>query len=324
MWKIADIEISSPVILAPMAGITNLAYREFAKTFGVGLTYTEMVSDCGLIYKNAETYKYLETSKTERPVAIQLFGGTKETLLRGLKEIEEFNDNYDFLDINLGCPVVKVTKSGAGSAWLLREEELFLMMREVVKVSKKPVTVKIRIGWNHETINVHRVVELLERAGVALIAIHPRTRSQFYAGKSNYDMLIGLKDKMRIPLVISGDINTLDDAINFKEKTKADAVMVARGALGNPHLIKQISHYFLTGEKLPDATLEDNVNYMLRHAMMLIALKGEVIAIKEMRGIAPKYFAGFPHTKEIRAQLATKIITLEDIKTVLKEANLID
>ncbi|MGM9858453.1 MAG: tRNA dihydrouridine synthase DusB [Bacilli bacterium] len=313
--------IESNVILAPMAGITNLAYREFMKKFGVGISYTEMVSDCGLIYKNKETYRYLETSEVDSPLAIQLFGGSKETLLQALKIVEEKNINYDFIDVNLGCPVVKVTKTGAGSAWLNRKEELYDMMSSLVKASLKPVFAKIRIGWDDNHINVYEIIEILQKAKVSLIAIHPRTRNQLYTGNARYELIKNIKEKMTVPLAISGDIFTLEQAIEYQKMTGADFIMVARGALGNPFLVTQISTYFKTGEILPSPTLKQNLNYLKEHFEKLISLKGEETATKEMRGIAPHYLKGYPNTKSIRNLLATQMKTYQDFLSIISSLN---
>lgn len=317
--KIGNIELKGNVILAPMAGITNIAYREYMKKFGVALSYTEMVSDCGLIYENKVTYKYLETSEMERPVAIQIFGGKKETLLEALKIIENQKIDYDILDVNLGCPVPKVTKTGAGSAWLKRKDELFEMMSALVNASSKPVTAKIRIGWDDSSINVEEIVLTLQKAGVALIAIHPRTRNQLYSGKANYERIKNIKNIMNVPLVISGDIFTLDDAINAQKNTNADGIMVARGALGNPYLIKQIDHFFKTGERLDNPTINDQMNYLEDYAKKLVDLKGEYVAIHELRGIAPHFLKGYPNTKQNRLKLATEMKTFLDLKKILED-----
>ena len=317
-------KIDSNVILAPMAGITNLAYREFMKPFGVGISYTEMVSDCGLIYKNKETYRYLETSNIDSPLAIQLFGGKKETILEALKIIESKNIDYDYIDVNLGCPVVKVTKTGAGSAWLNRKDELFEMMSSLVNLSSKPVFAKIRIGWDDNHINVEEIVEVLEKAGVSLIAIHPRTRNQLYTGCARYELIKNIKEKMTVPLAISGDIFTLEQAIEYQKMTGADFIMVARGALGNPFLVTQIVTYFKTGEILPSPTLKQNLNYLKEHFEKLISLKGEETATKEMRGIAPHYLKGYPNTKAIRNLLATQMKTYQDFLTIISSLNEID
>lgn len=319
MWKIKEIEISGKVVLGPMAGITNVAYRRLMKSFGVSLCYTEMVSDCGLIYRNEETYRYLVTAEEERPVGIQLFGGTKETLLKALAILKETNAKYDFIDINLGCPVHKVTKTGAGSAWLKRTQELYEMMKEFVSQASCPVTAKIRIGWDLASINYREVIQLLEKAGVAMIAIHSRTRAELYGGKAHHDWLKNIRQEMHVPLVISGDIFTLEDAIEAQQITGADAIMVARGSLGNPYLITQIEHYFATGERLPKVSLTENLSYLKRHYFLLKELKGEKVAIQEMRGIAPHYLKGYADTKAFRAQLATQIKEESDFFSLLSQ-----
>ena len=317
--KVGNIELSGVVFLAPMAGITNLAYREFMKPFGVALTYSEMISDCGLIYGNKETYKYLDTSAYERPVALQIFGGTKETLLKALEIIESRKDDYDFIDVNLGCPVPKVTKTGAGSAWLKREDELFDMMSSLVKASKKPVTAKIRIGWDEQSINVERIATILQDAGVSLIAIHPRTRNQLYSGVANYERIKDIKKILHIPLVISGDIFTLESAIEAQKLTNADGIMVARGAMGNPYLITQIDHYFKTGEMLPRIGLNQQLEYLKEYANKLIDLKGEDVAIRELRGIAPHFLKGYPNLKKYRVKLTIEMTSLNDLLNIIDD-----
>ena len=317
--KVGNIELSGVVFLAPMAGVTNLAYREFMKPFGVALTYSEMISDCGLIYGNKETYKYLDTSAYERPVALQIFGGTKETLLKALEIIESRKDDYDFIDVNLGCPVPKVTKTGAGSAWLKREDELFDMMSNLVKASKKPVTAKIRIGWDEQSINVERIATILQDAGVSLIAIHPRTRNQLYSGVANYERIKDIKKILHIPLVISGDIFTLESAIEAQKLTNADGIMVARGAMGNPYLITQIDHYFKIGEMLPRISLNQQLEYLKEYANKLIDLKGEDVAIRELRGIAPHFLKGYPNLKKYRVKLTTEMTSVNDLLNIIDD-----
>ena len=317
--KVGNIELSGVVFLAPMAGVTNLAYREFMKPFGVALTYSEMISDCGLIYGNKETYKYLDTSAYERPVALQIFGGSKETLLKALEIIENQKDDYDFIDVNLGCPVPKVTKTGAGSAWLKREDELFDMMSNLVKASKKPVTAKIRIGWDEQSINVERIATILQDAGVSLIAIHPRTRNQLYSGVANYERIKDIKKLLHIPLVISGDIFTLESAIEAQKLTNADGIMVARGAMGNPYLITQIDHYFKTGEILPRISLNQQLEYLKEYANKLIDLKGEDVAIRELRGIAPHFLKGYPNLKKYRVKLTMEMTSLNDLLNIIDD-----
>lgn len=319
MIKFGNIEPDSIVFLAPMAGITNRAYREFCKEFGVGVSFTEMVSDCGLIYENKETYRYLDIGEKEHPIGLQLFGGKKETLLQALKIVENRNVPYDFIDVNLGCPVPKVTKTGAGSAWLNKREELFEMMSALVKESKKPVTAKIRIGWDDKSINVKEIVTVLQKAGVCLITIHPRTRNQLYVGDARYSEIKDIKSIMKVPLVISGDIFTLESAIKWKEYTNADGIMVARGALGNPYLIKQIDTYFKTGVKLESVDLCQQLDYLDDYARRLINLKGEYVAIRELKGIATHFLKGYSGLKRFKIKMTTEMNNYEDLKNIMNE-----
>lgn len=318
MWTFANIQVDGKVVLGPMAGITSLSYRNFMKAKGVALSYSEMISDFGLIYENKETYKYLQTSSFERPVGLQLFGGSKDSLLQALKIVESSDIIYDFIDINLGCPVPKVTKTGAGSAWLKRPEALFDMMRALVQASSKPITAKIRIGWDEQSINVEEVVKGLEDAGVSLIAIHARTTKQLYMGTPHYELLQDFRLKMKVPLVISGDIFTLDDAIKALEWTKADGVMVARGGLGHPRLVQQIDTYYRTGERLPAASLAENLDDLEAFTPMLIAEKGEATAISQLRGIGTHFLSGFSHMKPFKVKM-TQMSTYEDFLKLISE-----
>ena len=319
MYKIGNIKIESKVILAPMAGITSLAYRNFMKQFGVGLTVTEMVSGCGLIYENKKTLDYIKTTEQERPIAIQLFGNDADTIIKAMEICEKENSNFDFFDINLGCPVPKVTKAGSGSALLKNPSKLEQMFKKICESTFKPVTAKIRLGWDDNSINFLENIKALENAGVAAIGVHARTTSQLYSGKPHYELLKDLRISMSVPLFVSGDIYTLEDAIKALEITKADAVMVARGGVGNPRLVEQINHYFQTGEKLPNATLEENLNYLREFAEMLIEEKGEYRAMSVLRGIAPKFLDGFPGMKIYKNMLAQSLTTKASLERILSE-----
>lgn len=321
MFKIGDIEIPSRVVLGPMAGITSEAYRLFCKPFGVGLSFTEMVSDCGIMYENDKTEAYLPTLKSDRPIAIQLFGSNIETTQKAIEKIRKANICYDFLDLNFGCPVPKVTKSGAGSAWLKDPKKLFEYVKAVVKISPKPVLAKIRLGWDDEHINFYKVASLLELAGISALTIHARTTKQMYSGKADWNSIKGLKEKMSIPLIISGDIFTLDDAKQALSITNADAVMVARGAVGNPNLIRQINVFLKEGKEIPSSTLDEQINYLRQFSQLLIEEKGERKALMILRGLAPKFFVGLPKAKQIKKQLTTTISTYKDLEIILKQIN---
>ena len=319
MLKIGDVEVNGKVILGPMAGVTTVAYREFMKPFGVALGVSEMISDCGISYGNTRTLDYLKTAKTERPVALQIFGSDIKNTAKAI-EIMQKATIYDVLDVNCGCPVHKVTKTGAGSSWLKRPSELFQYAKGIVEASEKPVTAKIRLGWDEQSINVFEVCKGLEEVGVKAICVHCRTVVQGYSGKADYQAIVGLRETMSIPLIVSGDIFALDDAINSVNKTHADAVMVARGGLGNPFLVTQIDHYFKTGERLPDPTPADQLRYARRFAEMLIDLKGEDRAINELRGILPHFFHTFPGYKKIRMAFATGMRSRMDMEAIFHGA----
>ena len=302
--KIGNVELKNNIILAPMAGITNLAYRKLLKSFGCGLVVSEMISDYALIYGNKETLKMIETCDEEFPLAIQLFGGSKESLVAGAKILLE-KGKFEILDINLGCPVPKVVKENAGSSWLKKErqEELYETIKSIVEISSKPVTVKIRLGWDEESINVVDTCKLLEKAGVSMIAIHGRTRSQYYLGHADYEYIRLAKEAVKIPIVANGDINSLDKAIEVLDYTKADGLMIGRGALGNPKLVTQIVEYLENENRIENSTLEENVEYLKKHFAYLKELKGEYKAFSEMRGLSTHYLKGYNNTKKFRVKL---------------------
>jgi tRNA-dihydrouridine synthase B len=317
MWNIGPLEIKGQVVLGPMAGITNKAYRCFVKPFGVAVSYTEMISDYGIIYNNKKTLRYLDIDKNERPTGIQIFGSNKKTLIEAVKRMQELTDNYDFIDVNLGCPMLKVIKTGAGSSWLRRPEQLFEMMQSLVSISDKPVTAKIRIGYDEDSINVLKIVELLQQAKVSMICIHTRTTKQIYGGQARHHLISGLGERMKVPLVISGDIFTIAQAKEALNITKASAVMVARGALGKPHFITQLNHYLNTNETLPSVNIKEQLEYLKQYADQLVKLKGEKAAIRELRGIGIHFLTGYPGTKPYKVKM-TKMDAIEEFENLIQ------
>ena len=317
MWKIGNLEIDGKVVLAPMAGITSVGYRNFMIPFGVSLSVTEMVSDMGLIYGNDETKEYLDFQKSNVPTGVQLFGYDPLNLAKSAQIAQKMNDNIDFFDINMGCPVPKVTKTGAGSSLMKNPILCGDIIREIKKVTNIPITAKIRLGWDDKLVNFLEVIKELEKAGVDAISIHARTRSELYSGLPHYDLLKDLRKQMHVPLIISGNIFSLDDAIDALESTGAEAVMVARGGMGNPFLIKQIDHYYRTAEKLPSPTLEQQKQWCLELGQILTKTMGELRAMKIYRGIAPKFFNGFPGAKAIKVRLATELTDQDSLKMIL-------
>jgi tRNA-dihydrouridine synthase B len=313
---IGNVEINGPVILGPMAGVTSLAYRDFMKPFGVALSYSEMISDCGIVYGNQLTLHYAKTSEIDHPVGLQIFGSDKEISVKAIGLLEQ-NAHYEILDLNLGCPVYKVTKTGAGSAWLRNPTGLYEYAKAVVAASHKPVSAKIRLGWDSSSINFKEVANLLSDAGIQLLTIHARTSKQGYTGTADYEILRNFGKSLKIPLCISGDIFTPEGAINAMAITGASYVMVARGGLGNPKLVTNINHLY-RGEAVEESsTLLEEVDYAEEFANRLIAQEGERAAILQLRGLLPHFFSGFPGYKKIRAEISMNIQNAEDLSKIL-------
>ena len=317
MWKLGKFVIEGKVVLAPMAGVTSEGYRKYLTTFGVDICVSEMVSDMGLIYQNKETESYVKYQKDNVLTGVQLFGAKPENLANAARRAIEINPEIDFFDVNMGCPVPKVTKTGAGSALMLNPKLCGEIIKAIKSVTDKPVTAKIRLGYNE--VNFLDVIKALEEAGVDAIGIHARTRKELYMGEPHFDLLKDLRSKMKVPLMVSGNIYTLDDAINALEITGADAVMVARGGMGNPFLIKQIKTYFETGERLPNPSFLEQCEYCLELAKSMCEEKGELTAMRIYRGIAPKFFSGFANSRVLRTVLATSLTDYQSLVNILDE-----
>ena len=316
--KLGNLEIKGRVILAPMAGVTSLGYRNFMRQFNPAIFVTEMVSDMGLIYGNKETLSYIEFPKSDIPTAIQLFGSEPDNLVKALLICEKLNPNVDFYDVNMGCPVNKVTKTGAGSALLKDPKKCGEIIRRLKEATNKPVTAKIRLGWDDKSINYLEVIKELEAAGVDMIGIHSRTTKELYSGYPHHDLLKDLRSKMSVPLAISGNIFSLEDALNALEITGADYVMVARGGVGNPSLVEEINNHFENKEfEKPD--LRKQIEYCEDLARCYIEEKGEDIAMRIFRGIAPKFFMSFPYAKKVKNRLSLELHNYQDLELILEE-----
>ena len=319
MWKFKDFEIESKVVLAPMAGITFRSYREYMANFGFGVCVTEMVSDMGLIYGNEETKTYIEFQKGNYLTGVQLFGKDANNIKKAAEISLNLNPNIDFLDVNMGCPVPKVVDAGAGSALMKNPQLCGDIIRALKEITDKPISAKIRLGWDNNNINYLEVIKELEDAGINMIAIHSRTKKELYLGEPHHELLKDLRKHMKVPLVVSGNIYSLDDAIRAIDITGADAVMVARGGVGNPFLLTQINEYYKTGERLPNPSLKEQLQYCYELALKVIEEKGEERGFRIYRSIAPKFFNSIKNCKQYRLRLSSELTDLQSLKTILND-----
>lgn len=301
-FKIGNIELENSIIVGPMAGISNLGFRTMIKNFGPALIYSEMLSDKAIIYNNKKTLLMTQVSDLEGPLVLQLFGRDEPSMVRAAVYLDR-ESNCDIIDINMGCPVTKVVNNGAGSALMKEPEHAAQLVEKIVQAVSKPVTVKMRSGWDSESVNCVYMSELMEQAGAAALCIHPRTKAEYYSGHSNWDLIRQVKESVSIPVIGNGDIRSVEDMIAMKDQTGCDGIMVARGCLGNPWLIRQLVHYEKTGQRLDNPTAEERLEQCLRYAEKLISLKGERIALKEMRGHACWYINGLPSSNRVRAKI---------------------
>lgn len=314
--NIGRLSFDAPVFLAPMAGVTDRAYRVLAREMGCPLVFGEMVSANGIRYRNERTLKMLESDEKERPLAIQLFGRDPEIIAEGAKYLESLG-TADIIDFNMGCPAPKIVNNGDGSALLKNPQKAYEILKALKDAVKLPVTVKMRIGWDSEHINAVETAKLAEDAGVDAIAVHGRTREEFYMGKANWEVIREVKDAVKIPVIANGDVKTEKDLDEIRKITDCEAVMVGRAAEGNPWIFKRLTHYYKTKEKLPPPTTEEISAMILRHLELLLHFKGEYIGIREMRKHAAWYVKGRTGGARLR-EMFNKAENKEDFTSIVE------
>lgn len=311
--QIGDVTLPNRLILAPMAGVTDLPFRLLCKEQGAGLLCMEMVSAKAIYFRNKNTESLLTIDKRERPVSLQLFGSDADIISEMAKRIEE--RPFDILDINMGCPVPKVTNNGEGSALMKHPKLVEDIISKTVKAIQKPVTVKIRKGFDKDHINAVEIAKIAEQSGAAAVAVHGRTREQYYSGTADWEIIRQVKEAIQIPVIGNGDVISPESAEAMLRTTGCDGIMIGRGAQGNPWIFRQILHWMETGEKEDKPELQEVKEMILRHARLLIEYKGEYTGIREMRKHTAWYTAGYPHSSKLRAKVneVESLVELEDL-----------
>ncbi len=317
MLKIGDVNLNGNVFLAPMAGVTDLPFRMICKDMGASLVYTEMISCKGLYYKDEKTKELTSVDERERPIAVQIFGSEPSIMRQVVSEYLNDRDDIDIIDINMGCPAPKIVRGGEGSALMKSPNLIRQIIKGIVDVSKKPVTIKIRKGWDDSNINAVEIAKIGEEEGISAITIHGRTRSMFYSGEADWDIIKEIKEVVSIPVIGNGDIFTVKDGMRMLEYTNCDAIMIGRGARGNPWIFKNILEY-MNDEKVNYPTDDEKIEKAIEHLELVCDFKGEKTGVREMRKHIAWYLKGLKGANQIKNSINT-IQTLEGMKTLLRD-----
>ncbi|WP_395317878.1 tRNA dihydrouridine synthase DusB [Fructilactobacillus frigidiflavus] len=312
-WKLGNVQIDNPLVVAPMAGVTNSAFRLICKKFGAGLVVCEMISDRGIMYNNKKTLDMVNVEAAEHPMSIQIFGGNKDTLVNAAKFIDQ-KTAADVIDINMGCPVNKVIKCEAGARWLLDPDKVYEMVSAVTAAVEKPVTVKMRTGWDDEHLYAVKNALAAEKAGAAAVAMHGRTREQMYMGHSNWEILKEVSDALTIPFMGNGDVTSPQMAKQMLDEVGVTAVMMGRAVEGNPWILQQTNHYLETGELLPTPSIADQMQVAKEHLHGLVELKGDYVGVHQFRGQAAYYLKGYSHSARAKVAITSAETEEEMIK----------
>ncbi|MTI71779.1 MAG: tRNA dihydrouridine synthase DusB [Firmicutes bacterium] len=303
--KIGNIKVDNKIFLAPMAGVTDLAFRLICKEYGAGLVYSEMVSAKGMYYGDKKTEKLLKSDYKERPLAVQIFGSDPDIMSKVVKDKLNKRNDFDIIDINMGCPAPKIVKNGDGSALMKKPKLVQKVIKAVVSASNKPVTVKIRKGWDNHSINAVEIAKIAEDNGAKAVGVHGRTREEYYSGFANWDIIKEVKESINIPVIGNGDLFKPEDVVKMFEHTKCDAVMIGRGSRGNPWIFKRTLSLINDNKIIDEPNFEDRIKMCIKHLDLLCRVKREDVAVKEMRKHIGWYIKGLPNSSTMRGKLNT-------------------